>query len=35
MLTERLHSALGYIMPSDKFQGRTQEIFATRDAKVA
>jgi putative transposase len=33
--TERLHSALGYLTPSDKLQGRAQQIFAARDAKLA
>jgi transposase InsO family protein len=32
--TERLHSALGYITPADKLQGRTEEIFAQREAKL-
>jgi hypothetical protein len=30
----RLHSALGYIAPSDKLYGRATEIFAARDAKL-
>jgi len=33
--TERLHSALGYITPWDKLQGRAEQIFAARDAKLA
>jgi len=32
--TVRLHSALGYITPKDKLEGREQEIFATRDRKL-
>jgi putative transposase len=32
--TERLHSALGYITPADKLQGRAEEIFAQREAKL-
>jgi transposase InsO family protein len=30
----RLHSAIGYITPSDKLEGREDEIFAARDAKI-
>lgn len=30
----RLHSALGYISPKDKLEGREQEIFAERDRKL-
>ena len=33
--TERLHSALGYITPWDTLQGRAEQIFAARDAKLA
>jgi len=33
--TERLHSAIGYITPLDKLQGRADKIFAERDAKLA
>ena len=33
--TERLHSAIGYITPLDKLQGRAERIFAERDAKLA
>ena len=33
--TERLHSAIGYITPKDKLEGREQEIFADRDRKLA
>ena len=33
--TERLHSAIGYITPLDKLQGRAEQIFAERDAKLA
>lgn len=32
--TVRLHSALGYITPLDKLEGREQEIFAERDRKL-
>ena len=32
--TERLHSALGYITPLDKLQGREQAIFDERDRKL-
>jgi putative transposase len=32
--TVRLHSAIGYITPKDKLEGRAQEIFAQRDAKL-
>jgi hypothetical protein len=30
----RLHSALGYITPTDKMQGREKMIFAERDRKL-
>lgn len=30
----RLHSAIDYITPSDKLEGREDEIFAARDAKI-
>jgi len=33
--TERFHSAIGYITPQDKLQGRAEQIFAARDAKLA
>jgi putative transposase len=33
--TLRLHSAIGYITPKDKLEGRAQEIFAARDRKLA
>jgi putative transposase len=33
--TVRLHSAIGYITPKDKLEGREQEIFAARDRKLA
>jgi len=33
--TERLHSAIGYIAPVDKLQGRSQAIFAERKRKLA
>ena len=32
--TMRLHSAIGYITPKDKLEGRAEEIFAERDAKL-
>ncbi len=32
--TVRLHSALGYITPQDKLEGREQQIFAERDRKL-
>jgi putative transposase len=31
----RLHSAIGYVTPNDKLHGRDQEIFDTRDRKLA
>jgi transposase InsO family protein len=31
---ERLHSALGYVTPRDKLDGREQEIYAERDRKL-
>jgi transposase InsO family protein len=31
----RLHSAIGYLTPKDKLDGRDQEIFAARDRKLA
>jgi transposase InsO family protein len=31
---ERLHSAIGYITPKDKLEGREAEIFAARDRKL-
>lgn len=31
---ERLHSALGYIAPKDKLEGRDKDIFAERDRKL-
>ena len=30
----RLHSSIGYIAPTDKMNGREQEIFAIRDARL-
>jgi putative transposase len=33
--TVRLHSAIGYITPKDKLDGRAQDIFAARDRKLA
>ncbi len=30
----RLHSALGYVAPKDKLEGRDKEIFARRDRKL-
>jgi transposase InsO family protein len=32
--TVRLHSAIGYIAPSDKLNGRAEQIFAERDRKL-
>jgi hypothetical protein len=32
--TKRLHSAIGYIAPVDKLNGREDEIFASRDRKL-
>jgi transposase InsO family protein len=31
---ERLHSAIGYIAPVDKLNGKAEEIFKARDAKL-
>jgi len=31
----RLHSAIGYITPKDKLEGRAEDIFAMRDLKLA
>jgi putative transposase len=31
----RLHSSIGYITPMDKLQGRSEQIFAQREAKLA
>jgi putative transposase len=31
----RLHSAIGYITPTDKLEGREKAIFAERDRKLA
>jgi transposase InsO family protein len=33
--TVRLHSAIGYVTPKDKLDGRDQDIFAERDRKLA
>jgi len=33
--TLRLHSAIAYIAPKDKLEGRAEQIFAERDAKLA
>jgi len=33
--TKRLHSAIGYITPKDKLEGREKEIFDQRDRKLA
>lgn len=33
--TVRLHSAIGYLTPTDKLAGRAQEIFDARDQKLA
>ena len=30
----RLHSAIGYVAPRDKLEGRDEEIFAERDRKL-
>lgn len=32
--TRRLHSAIGYIAPKDKLEGRAKEIFSARDKKL-
>jgi len=32
--TCRLHSALGYITPKDKLEGREDEVFTARDRKI-
>ena len=32
--TLRLHSAIGYITPLDKLEGRAEQIFAAREAKL-
>jgi putative transposase len=29
-----LHSAIGYVTPKDKLEGRDQDIFAARDRKL-
>lgn len=31
----RLHSAIGYIAPRDKLEGREQQIWALRDSRLA
>ena len=33
--TRRLHSAIGYVTPLDKLEGRAEAIWAARDAKLA
>ena len=33
--TVRLHSAIGYVTPKDKLEGREADIFAKRDRKLA
>ena len=33
--TRRLHSAIGYITPNDKLEGREKQIFSARDNKLA
>jgi putative transposase len=33
--TVRLHSAIGYLTPHDKLEGRAEQIFADRDRKLA
>lgn len=32
--TQRLHSAIGYITPADRLAGRSEQIWATRDARL-
>lgn len=32
--TVRLHSSIGYVTPKDKLEGRAEQIFAARDAKL-
>ena len=32
--TVRLHSAIGYLTPKDKLEGRDKEILAARDRKL-
>ncbi len=32
--TVRLHSALGYVTPKDRLEGRHAEIYAARDRKL-
>ena len=32
--TVRLHSAIGYVAPKDRMEGRQAEIFAERDRKL-
>ena len=32
--TQRLHSAIGYITPVDKLNGKEEEIFRARDEKL-
>lgn len=32
--TVRLHSAIGYVTPKDKLEGRDKEIFVARDRKL-
>ena len=32
--TVRLHSALGYVTPTDKLEGRAEQVLAARDAKL-
>jgi len=32
--TVRLHSAIGYVTPQDKLEGRAEQILAARDAKL-
>ncbi len=31
----RLHSAIGYVTPKDRLEGRQEEIFAARESKLA
>ena len=32
--TVRLHSAIGYLTPKDKLEGRERQVFAERDRKL-
>jgi transposase InsO family protein len=33
--TRRLHSAIGYVTPKDKLEGRAEAILSAREAKLA